>query len=83
MNKLLKCPKDVVIKYHYDEEDKKCSGDFYSAEIYFDDTEVFGLTDDYHDNTSAQFEGFLFACELIWGKDFPRAKKTRKNDAEI
>lgn len=83
MNKLLKCPKKIVVKYHYDTEDEECSGDFCHAEIYFDGKEVLALTDDYYDKTSAQFEGFFEACKLIWGDKFPEVKEVSKNDAKI
>ena len=76
------CPKKVEIKYHYSKDDEDCSGDYYNAEIYFDGVEVLSLTDDYHDKTTHQFEGFLEACRYFFGKDFPKEKITRKNDSE-
>lgn len=78
----MNCPKKVEIKYHYAKDDKRCNGDFHTAEIYFDGKEVFDLTDDYHDKTSHQFEGFLYACKMIWGAQFPEPKITNKNDSD-
>jgi len=83
MNNLLQCPKKVEIKYHFNEDDEDCSGDFYHAEIYFDGKEVFSLTDEYHDKTTKQFFGFLEACRMIWGTKFPKIKETNKNDVHI
>jgi len=76
-------PKKVEVKYHYDKDDENCSGDFYSADVWFDGKSVFELTDEYHDNTSRQIQGFLFACKIIWGGKFPKVKVSQKNDAEI
>lgn len=79
----MKIPKKVEVKYHYGKEDWECSGDFYEAEIYFDKKAVLELTDDYHDGTSRQFEGFLEACRLIWGKKFQDTIiESHKNDSD-
>lgn len=79
----MNAPKKVEVKYHYDKDDEDCSGDFYSADVWFDGENVFSLSDEYHDQASKQIEGFLFACKMIWGAKFPKAKLLKKNDTDI
>jgi len=76
-------PKKVEVKYHYDQDDSACRSDYYSADVWFDDENVFELGDEYHDKADAQIKGFLFACKMIWGKSFPKVKVIKNNDAEI
>ena len=78
----MNCPKKVIVTYHYNEDDIDCSGDYCEVDIKFDKNIVFTAGDYYHDKGCKQVEGFLEACKLIWGADFPKAKKENKNDFE-
>ncbi len=78
----MKMPKKVEVKYHYNKEDADCNGDFYNVELYFDGKPILELSDDYHDGASRQIEGYLKACKLFFGKDFPKVIETSKNDSD-
>lgn len=75
-------PKKVEVKYHYDRKDKDCNEDYYNVDICFDRVPVLSLDDEYHDGSSRQVEGFLTACKLIWGEQFPEPIVTNKNDSK-
>lgn len=72
-------PKKVKVIYHYDEQDKDYCEDYYSVDLYFDKTKILSLSDDYHDGSFRQIEGFLTACKLFW-PDFPEVEIIKKND---
>lgn len=75
------CPKKVKIVWHFAEDDKDCSHDFYAVDMWFDKEKVLNLGDDYHDQSDGQIRGFLAACKLIW-PEFPKVEVVNKNDWE-
>ena len=80
----MKEPKIVEVKYHFSKREKKCNGDYHFADVWFDGIGVWSLGSYYDDKSDKQIEGFLYACELIWGKDFLKKVKTLNiNDSDI
>lgn len=63
-----KAPKEIKQIYHYSKDDEECSGDYWACQLLFDGKIVLDLGDYYHDKSDNQIDGFLAACEYIWGK---------------
>ena len=64
-NKKKITPLQIEKIFHYPIDDEDCMGDYYSADLKIDGKIALALTDEYHDNSTRQFEGFLAALNYL------------------
>lgn len=74
----MKCPKKVKWIYHYHIEDTSLQDDYRAITIFFDNKKVFNAHNDY---VQHEADGFIKACKLFFGKNFPTERTEQsKND---
>jgi hypothetical protein len=64
-NKKKITPLQIEKIFHYPIDDEDCMGDYYTADLKIDGKLALSLTDQYHDNPTRQFEGFLAALNYL------------------
>lgn len=73
-------PLAIEIIFHYPEDDEKCNGDYYEADLVIGGETAWALSDEYHDSPRDKFKGFLKALDYL---DIPYTKQEiGRNDSK-